>query len=200
MNAKKMLAVLGLSLLMATAALAQPGTGRGVNGQKGANGNDQFRSGRRGGPGIEMGLGNLDLSQEQQKMMIQLRYEHQLANLPRHTKMQEMFTEMKGLSDDPVANQKKMKKLASELGEMRVEGQVERYQFEQKIWNEVLTEEQRTEIGSMDKLFPMPGAGRFGPDGPADPRGPGFAPSMPGKSHPIPGDPHGAIHAGFSFP
>lgn len=176
MNAKKMLAVLGLSLLMATAALAQPGTGRGMNGSKGANGDDQFRGGRRGGPGVEMGLGNLDLNMEQQKMMIQLRYEHQLANLPRHAQMQEMFGEMKTLSGDPVANQKKLKKLASELGEMKVEGQVERYQFQQKIWNEVLTEEQRSEIGSMDKLFPMPGAGRFGPDGPHGPQGPGFRP------------------------
>lgn len=173
---KRLYGAIALTLLMATAATAQPGAGKGSS-KGGMRDGDGFR-GQRRGPGVEMmaTLGQLDLSMEQQEMMLKLRYEHQLANLPRRQQMQEKFQVMKTLSEDPVSNQKKLKKLASDIGEMKVEGQVNRYQFEQKIWNDVLSDEQRQKIGSFDKLFPGPGDGPFGFDGPRGPRGGGSFP------------------------
>lgn len=173
---RRLFGAIALSLIMATAAMAQPGAGKGAK-RAGTRGDDDFR-GRRGGPGIEMmaTLGQLDLSVEQQEMMLKLRYENQLANLPRREQIRLKMDEMKTLSEDPVANQKKMKKLASNLGELKVEGQVERYKMGQQIWNDVLTEEQRQKVGSFDKLFPKPGDGPFGFDGPHGPRGMGGFP------------------------
>jgi Spy/CpxP family protein refolding chaperone len=171
MNGKpKFITALAALLLLASAAMAQPGPAA-TNADFERPMRPEFRGGHGPGFGPMGRFADLDLTYQQQEQLLELRFEFHRSNLTNHERVALLRLKSMELGKKPEENEKQLKKIESELGELRVERDIAIAKHHQKIWDEVLTAEQREQAGSIDELFERPGR----PDGrmhrPRHPRG-----------------------------
>lgn len=101
------------------------------------------------GPGpMMMGpapFADLDLSQDQLKTILKLRYEHQVANLDLHQQMIENRKTVYDLRQDPSANEEQLADVLKRQAELVAKLDTRRDALHEKMMG-VLTEEQRNEL------------------------------------------------------
>lgn len=121
------LTVLGLSL----ALIAQPGTGAGPG-----------RGDRGAGPGLDR---MLDLSEEQEAKIQDLRLQHQKEMLPLRSKLESLRDDLKLAMTADKFGKAKAEKIISEMEKIRAQLEIARVLHHQAI-RDILTPEQRKEF------------------------------------------------------